>query len=272
MCIYLIPQHGLCNRLSWLCGFYSYNRAISHKCHNKECICYIKWVPASACNGHFLEIFKLLPNSKFVKDDKEVPTNIKRYAGQHSIPNIYSKILKVDIITPEVECEIFGLLRFNDEVRKISHEFVDKYFNKNNTIGLHVRRTDHIGLAKGRGNYTNDEYFIKVIENEIKKDSAVVFFLSTDNRNTQELYLKKYPTNVVVYKKIEKLENSFRHTSLFDTGIDMSILTYCKRVEGSFHSSFSRIAVMLNLNRRKEIGKATEELNRYVLHNAPFSR
>jgi hypothetical protein len=84
-----------------------------------------------------------------VNNDNEVPMGIKRYSGQHSIPNVYSKILKVDIITPEVECMIFGLLQFNDEVRKISHEFVDKYFNKNNTIGLHVRRTDHIGLAKG---------------------------------------------------------------------------------------------------------------------------
>lgn len=272
MCIYLIPQHGLCNRLSWICGFYSYNLAISNRCPNKKCMCYIKWIPARACNGQFLEIFKAFPHSKFVNNDDEVPKGIKRYSGQHSIPNIYSKILKVDIITPEVECEIFGLLRFNNEVRKISHEFVDKYFNKNNTIGLHVRRTDHIGLAKGKGNYTNDDYFFKIIEDEIKKDSGVVFFLSTDNRNTQEMYLNKYPNNIVVYKKIEKLENSFRHTSLFDTGIDMSLLTYCKRVEGSFHSSFSRIAVMLNLNRRREIGKATEELNQYVLHNAPFSR
>lgn len=272
MCIYLIPQHGLCNRLSWVCGFYSYNRAMSHRCPNKECICYIKWIPARACNGHFLEIFNPFPHSKFVTNDNEVPIEIKRYSGQHSVPNVYSKILKVDIITPEIECKIFGLLRFNDEVRKISHEFVDKYFNKNNTIGLHVRRTDHIGLAKGKGNYTNDDYFFKVIEDEIKKDSGVVFLLSTDNRNTQEMYLNKYPNNIVVYKKIEKLENSFRHTSLFDTGIDISLLTYCKRVEGSFHSSFSRIAVMLNLNRRKEIGKATEELNQYVFHNAPFSR
>jgi hypothetical protein len=201
-----------------------------------------------------------------VNNDKEVPKGIKRYSGQHSIPNVYSKILKVDIITPEVECMIFGLLRFNYEVLKISNEFIAKHFNKNNTVGLHVRRTDHVGLAKGHGNFTNDAYFFKVIEDEIKKDSGVVFFLSTDNRNTQEMFLNRYPRNVVVYKKIEKLENSFRHTTLFDTGIDMSLLTYCKRVEGSFHSSFSRVAVMLNLNRRKEVGKATEELDRYVFH------
>ena len=82
------------------------------------------------------------------------------------------------------------------------------------------------------------------------------FFLSTDNRNTQELYLKKYPRNIIVYKKINKLKNSFRHTTLFDTGIDMCLLTYCNYIEGSFHSSFSRVAVMLNLFRRKEFQKA----------------
>lgn len=246
---------------------------MSHRCPNKECICYIKWTPARACNGHFLEIFKAFPHSKFVNNDNEVPNGIKRYSGQHSVPNVYSRILKINIIiTPDVECQIFGLLRFNDGIRKISHEFIDKYFNKDNTIGLHVRRTDHVSLAKGHGNYTNDAYFFNVIENEIKKDLGVVFFLSTDNRNTQEMYLNKYSKNVVIYKKIEKLENSFRHTSLFDTGIDMSLLTYCKRVEGSFHSSFSRVAVMLNLNRRREIGKAKEELDKYVFHSAPFSR
>ena len=107
---------------------------------------------------------------------------------------------------------------------------------------------------------------IILVQHKISKDSNIIFFLSTDNRNTQELYLKKYPRNIIVYKKINKLKNSFRHTTLFDTGIDMCLLTYCNYIEGSFHSSFSRVAVMLNLFRRKEFQKAEYELNRYVYH------
>lgn len=266
MCFYLVPMHGLCNRLSWICGFYSYNIAMSDKCKNKECICYIKWTPTKMCNGNFLEIFKILPKTIFVNDDFEVPKGIKKYAGQHSIPNVYKTFFKSNIITPEIECRIFGFLKFNDKILKISHEFIEKNFNKNNTIGLHIRRTDHIGLAKNKGNYTNDEYFEKIINSEISKDQTVLFYLSTDNRKTQDLFLRKYPKNIIVYKKIDKLANSFRHTTLFDTGIDMCILTYCNHVEGSFHSSFSRIAVMLNLFRRKEFEKANYELNRYVFH------
>ena len=54
------------------------------------------------CNGNFLEIFNILPKMKFVQNDSEVPKDIKRYAGQHSVPNVYSKILKLNIITPEM--------------------------------------------------------------------------------------------------------------------------------------------------------------------------
>jgi hypothetical protein len=92
----------------------------------KKCICYIKWIPSNACNGDFLEIFNILPKTRFVKNDSEVPKGIKRYAGQHSIPNVYQKILKLNIITPEMECRIFGLLKFNDKILKICHEFIEK--------------------------------------------------------------------------------------------------------------------------------------------------
>ena len=56
MCIYIVPMHGLCNRLSWLCGLYSYN--LHRGCSNPNCTAYLKWNVARACNGHFSEIFK----------------------------------------------------------------------------------------------------------------------------------------------------------------------------------------------------------------------
>ena len=121
MCIYLIPQHGLCNRLSWICGFYSYCRAMSHRCPNKECICYIKWTPARACNGHFLEIFKAFTHSKFVNNDREVPIGIKRYSGQHSVPNVYSKILKIDIENKDI---VSGIYNISDDESISTNEII----------------------------------------------------------------------------------------------------------------------------------------------------
>jgi ribosomal protein L16/L10AE len=44
----------------------------------------------------------------------------------------------------------------------------------------------------------------------------------------------------------------------------MCLLSHCHHIEGSFYSSYSRVALMLNLIRRKQLEKADYELNKYV--------
>jgi len=267
MCIYVVAMHGLCNRLSWLCGLYSYNL---HKgCSNPDCKVYLKWEPTKMCNGHYSELFKNMDKLVIVKNDNEVPSNIKRYAGQHSVPNVF-KMFKIQI-NSEMEAAIFGLLNFNDNIELKAQQFISKNFKKN-TIGMHIRRTDHVGLAKKFNNFTSDEYFYKIIDNEIKKDKDVMFFLAADNRKTQDIYLKKYPHNIIVWKLINKPKDSFRHTTLEDAGMDLCLLSHCKRVEGSFHSSFSRIALMLNINKRGAYKDADAELNKYVFRGYKYKK
>ena len=264
MCIYICCIHGLCNRLSWLCGHYAYN--LSRKC-KEDCTVYVRWIPQRFCNGDYQEIFKDLPMMKWVKSDDEVPKGVKKYYGQHSVPNVF-KMYNVKI-SSELECSVFGLLNFKDEIEREAKEFMDKKFSKN-TIGFHVRRTDHTGLAKKVGNYKDDNYFFGIMEDEIKKDKDVRFYLACDNRVSQDLYLKKFPNHIIIKKEINKIKDSFRHTTLRDAGLDMCLLSHCSRVEGSFHSSFSRVALMLNLNRRGEQHLADKELNRYVFRGHQY--
>lgn len=267
MCIYLIPQHGLCNRLSWLCGFYAHNKNTT--CPNYPCTVYVKWTPNNECNGHFLEIFSAPPNVKFVRDASEVPSGIKKYAGQYSVPMVFKRYY-AESISHSQECEAFGILQFKNEIEQFAEDFMKKHFSEN-TIGFHVRRTDHVGLAKSHGNFTSDEFFFKLMKNEINKDPKVKFFLAADNRDTQESFLKRFPNRTIIIKKIEKLNNSLRHTTLFDTGLDMCLLTHCKRVEGTFHSSFSRVALMMNIFRRNEFDKADAELKKQVFRGHKYA-
>ena len=266
MCIYVCCIHGLCNRLSWLCGLYSYN--LRNKCC-EDCKVYVRWVPQRFCNGDYKEIFKDMPMMKWVKNDSEVPSGIKKYYGQHSVPNVF-KMFKINI-SSELECSIFGLLKFKDDIEDEVKRYMNKNFNRN-TIGFHIRRTDHTGLAKRVGNYKDDEYFFRIMEDEIKKDKNVRFYLACDNRESQKIYQNKFPKHILIRKEIEKLKDSFRHTTLRDAGLDMCLLSHCKRVEGSFHSSFSRVALMLNLNRRGEQERADEELKRYVFRGHKYRR
>ncbi len=265
MCIYIITEHGLCNRLSWMSGLYTWN--FLNRCSG-DCYVYIKWDKSNACNGHFLEIFNNINFLKWVKNDVEVPKNIKRFKGQHSVPNVF-KMFNMNIDT-ETECMIFNLLKFKKDIIEEGNKYIKNNFGKN-TIGLHVRRTDHIGLAKKRGNYTSDSYFFDLIENMVKKDKNIKFYLSTDNLKTQELYKKKFGEYIIIRIQINKSDNNLRHTSLKDAGIDLYLLSMCHHVEGSFHSSFSRVALMLNLNRRNEIKKADDELKKYIFRGYVYT-
>lgn len=261
MCIYIITNYGLCNRLSWLCGHYSYNISRPCKYGNKTCTIYMKWEPSVSCNGRFQDIFKNFEHLKIVNNDNEVPKKISRYNGQHSVPNVY-KMYKVNI-NSYTECLIFGLLQFKDDIESIAKDFMSKNFAPK-TIGLHVRRTDHILLAKYKGNYTSDGFFLNLINKELQNNPRTKFYLATDNAKTQEIFLQKFPKNIIIRKIIKKNNKSLRHTTLKDAGIDMCLLSHCHHIEGSFHSSYSRVALMLNLIRRKQLEKADYELNKYV--------
>lgn len=168
------------------------------------------------------------------------------------------------------ECLIFGLLRFNDEIKNISREFIKNNF-ANKTIGLHIRRTDHVILAKRKGNFTSDKFFFNIISKELEINPDTKFYLATDNIDTQNIFITKYPNNILIRHKIEKSDNSWRNTTLKDAGIDLYILSHCHHIEGSFHSSFSRIAVMLNLHYRKQLENAEEELNKYVFRTKNYN-
>lgn len=259
MCKYIIPIHGLSNRINWFAGLYCFN-FINPCIFNKEkCVVYMKWTPDKECDGKFEDIFRILPNLILVSNDEEVPKEIPVYRGQFPIPNIYSKFnIKIDHNT---ECLIYGFLKFKNEIENISQEFIKNNFSQK-TIGLHIRRTDGVNGAKYFGNFTSDAFFMKIIDVELAINKDTKFFLATDNADTQLFFKNKYPNNIIFFKQIDK-KDILRQTTLKEAGIDLCILSYCHHIEGSFHSAFTRAAILFNLNRRKEIDKANEELNKY---------
>lgn len=259
MCKYIIPIHGLCNRINWFSGFYSYNFINPCELKNEKCVIYMKWIPDKECDGKFEEVFKVIPNLILVSDDSEVPKEVPVYRGQYPIPTVYKKF-NIQI-SHNTECLIYGFLRFTDEIENICNEFVKNNFAQK-TIGMHIRRTDGINGARYFGNFTSDQFFMKLIDDELKTNKSTKFFLATDNVDTQLMFKNKYPNNVIFYKLIEKKEN-LRQTSLKEAGIDLCLLSRCHHVEGSFHSSYTRAAILFNLNRRKEIDLANEELFKY---------
>jgi len=259
MCIYITSDNGLCNRLSILCA-HSVYQGRGCKLGREDCRVYVRWNVNDHCNGRFEEIFEGIDNVSFVKNYSEIGFEVPRYIASDNVINVFRNYYGVEM-DYEGECRVYGILKFRGEIQNIVKDFIEVNFGRK-TVGLHIRRTDDVEAAKRWGNYTSDEDFDRIIESELSENGDTKFYLSTDNEETQRRYRERYNDSIVYYRGIESSDN-LRQTSLRDAGIDLCLLSYCHHVEGSFHSTFTRLAIMLNLNFRGEYGMAGEELRRY---------
>jgi hypothetical protein len=103
------------------------------------------------------------------------------------------------------------------------------------TVGLHIRRSDHIAAKK----YSPDEMFFAVIEKELDARDHTKFYLSTDDKETISMLKAKYGDCIINFTK------DFSRDSLSgiqNAVIDMYCLANTSKIFGSFNSSFSNVA------------------------------
>jgi hypothetical protein len=109
-----------------------------------------------------------------------------------------------------------------------------------NTIGVHIRRTDHSTSVR----YSPTKEFIKIMKVEIEKNNSAQFFLATDSASTEEKVKKEFPGKVMVYPK-----NSLdRDTPEAIKGalVDLYCLSMTNKLIGSFGSTFTNTAARIN--------------------------
>lgn len=117
--------------------------------------------------------------------------------------------------------------------------------NFDNTIGLHIRRSDH-NTAKA---FSTTEKFINVIESEIKKDYETTFFLSTDDSETKNNLIREYGKSILFSEVTSYNRNNPK--AVQDAVVDLYCLSKTRKIYGSHHSSFSQTAA--DIGRIEEI-------------------
>lgn len=127
----------------------------------------------------------------------------------------------------------FKFLKPTLEIRNSINNITSLF--KNNTVGIHIRRTDHLVSIE----HSPIELFIKAIQNEILKDSSIQFFLATDDIATEILLNQIFGNKILTNKKEfrRKSENGIKGAM-----IDLYSLAATNKIYGSFYSSFSDIA------------------------------
>ena len=209
------PGGGLCNYLRCVFSYYEYARSI-----NSELT--VIWVQTRACPGYFLDYFEPIPYVNF-KNSSENDVKIV-YHGCSVAKNFKPK---------------YDKLKLKPYLKKIIFDKLD-ILNKN-YISVHIRRTDHIRLAKKNKRYTDDGEFINFIDKSYKD-----VYIATDNKITYYKFKKKYPDRIK-FDYHKTTNNSLRKTSLQDSIIDIYMCVYSDDFMGSGWSSFSGVIRRLRM-------------------------
>jgi hypothetical protein len=209
--IIIKPVGGLSNMLRVLFSYYYKALAENKKLK-------VIWQKSQECPGYFLNYFEPIENVIFDNTfDKNYYNTCNTIdCSQYNVNNIYEKLKLLDFMEKKVKNIIEQL--------------------DNNFIAVHIRRTDHIDLAKLHNKYTTDKDFINFID----KYDTYNLYLATDNRKTQQKFYNKYKNRIKVITFIEE-KNSLRQTLLEEAIIDMFTCSHAKFFLGSGFSSFSSI-------------------------------
>lgn len=121
-----------------------------------------------------------------------------------------------------------------NQITKQIQEFVQP------TIGVHIRRTDNLNsIGKSQ-----DMLFINCMQKKLKKNSKTLFFLSSDDLKTEETFKKEFGDNVIT--RINKDISRNNKNGIQDAVVDLYVLASTKEIIGSYGSSFSRTASLIN--------------------------
>ena len=203
---------GLGNRLRMILSCYKYSKQINKKLK-------VYWIPDESISyALFADVFNPIKNITFVYNYNNEPLDYRSDINCSALNKITNYNDMYKYLTPNNT--------INNRIDYLKKKINNKY------ISLHIRRTDHSSLAKNNKNFVTDD-------NYINKYPNYNIYLATDNRETQDKFIKLYGKRLIVNKLIDNNNSDLRKTSLKDSVIDIYMCVYSKVFKSSGFSSFS---------------------------------
>lgn len=228
--IIIKPKFGLCNRLRFMFSYIQKLKA-ENKFNNTKLI--INWPKDKECPYFYLDCLVKIPNVTFIRSNKinkkinfSSGEYVKGYKGKNIINNI--------LFSPRIS--------ILNEIKNIINIL------KNNYISVHIRRTDHVGLAKKNNQYTDDNKFISFL----KKNKSYNIFLATDSLFTQKKFKKIFNHRIKYIKWINDKNSAKRKTTFKETIIDLFVCAFAKKFMPSGYSSYSEFIKLIRTENNLE--------------------
>lgn len=109
----------------------------------------------------------------------------------------------------------------------------------NNTIGLHIRRTDHDLSSK----FSTTDKFVKIIHKTLKSRPEKTFFLSSDSNQTKQRLINEFGDKIIANNFTVYNRNNCE--AIKDAMLDLYCLSKTEKIYGSYWSSFSQVGADL---------------------------
>jgi len=141
------------------------------------------------------------------------------------LPNVEDQSVFYQIFTP------------SERVMQKAHPLLAQI--RPDTIGLHIRRTDHAAAIQ----HSPLSAFTARMDFCLRENPSATFFVATDDSEVERQLLSSYPHSVIVNSS-----KHFTRTStdgIADACVDIFCLSRCAKIIGSYGSSFSHVASML---------------------------
>lgn len=112
--------------------------------------------------------------------------------------------------------------------------------NFDRVVGVHIRRTDNQQSSAA----SSTAGFIELMQAEIQKDDRTRFFVATDSQLEEHNLQLMFPDRIVTYPKQSLDRNDPK--AIQDAVVDLYCLSKCRKLIGSYYSSFTDLAYQIN--------------------------
>lgn len=112
---------------------------------------------------------------------------------------------------------------------------IDQY-GRDELVGVHIRRTDNVLSIQ----HSPIAGFVAAMRDEIARDENTRFFLATDDPAVEAELRSTFPGRLVVHEKASLSRGN--PLAIRDSVVDLYTLSNCRKLIGSYWSSFSELA------------------------------
>lgn len=246
------PLGGLCNRMRTLDAAFALAQQLQRELH-------VAWPLRSNLNCRFDALFELpsaITHMNQFRDPKWLRSwrlrrykkSFERFFDEAEMSELARQRFAFESIATYRSVAIRTFERFHPTrsrfaefipIAPIQKQIASCVGSGSEMVGVHIRRTDNKRSIES----SPTAKFIACMRDELNANSDTRFFLATDSPAEEMQLHKEFPGRIVTHPKISLARNDPK--AIVDAVIDLYCLARCRKLIGSFYSSFTDTAAEL---------------------------